>query len=348
MRSRRSGGLVAFGVALLAAATMAAPAGSQTTARSAETVPRVSTAGASHVLTSSALLNASIDPRGVSTSYYFQYGPTIPYASQTPTVSVGAGTARVKVGQAVAGLLPGVAYHYRAVAVYGQNKLVFGRDVTFTPKPIPLVFKLDKSPPAVVGTPFIVSGTLTGFASAHHAVVLQASPYPYLDPFTTIGATGLTDAAGRFAFRVANLSKSTQFRVSTLDLRPVYSRVTKVSAAVRVTLKVRSSGHQGLVRLFGTVTPAAVGAKVEFQLEKKARPRSSEESETATRFVSQFTTVVKKFTRTSSRFSLVVSVRRGGRYRAFVKIPAGPFVSGSSAQTVVLHAAPRSTQKRKA
>jgi hypothetical protein len=341
MSSGRSGGRLATGAALLACGALAVSAGSQTTAKSAEIVPRVSTSAVSHVLTSSALLNAVIDPRGTPTSYYFQYGPTIPYVSQTPTVSVGSGSASLKVGQAVAGLLPGVAYHYRVVGVYGQSKLVFGGDVTFTAKSAPLVLKLEKSPPVVVGAPFTLSGTLTGFASAHHSVVLQASPYPYLEAFTTIGTPALTDAAGQFAFRVANLSRSTQFRVSTLDPRPIYSPVTKVSAAVRVTLRVRSSGQQGLVRLFGTVTPAAVGAKVEFQLEKKVRPRTSDESETATRFVSQFATVVKKGTRSFSRFSIVATVRHGGRYRAFVKLPPGPFVSGFSTQTLVLHAAPR-------
>jgi hypothetical protein len=109
---------------------------------------------------------------------------------------------------------------------------------------------------------------------------------------------------------------------------------------------VRSSGHLGLVRLFGTVTPAAVGAQVEIQLEKKVRPRAgSEETEPAIRFATQFTTVVKKAGRTFSRFSLVATVRHGGHYRAFVKLKPGPLVSGSSTQTVLLHAAPT---KRKA
>jgi hypothetical protein len=54
--------------------------------------------------------------------------------------------------------------------------------------------------------------------------------------------------------------------------------------------------------------------------------------------VTQFSTVVKRGTRTTSRFSAIVKVRRTGRYRAYVKLPAGRLFSGYSIQTVVLHA----------
>jgi hypothetical protein len=354
MRSGNIGGRSALGASLVACAALALPASSQAVANPVEPIPRVTTAAVSYVLSSSALLNAVIDPNSTPTSYYFQwgpaatFGPTAGYTSQTPTVSVGSGTAQVKVGQAVTGLQQGVAYHFRAVGIYGQGNLVYGRDQVFTAKQTPLLFELAKSFQAVVGTPFILSGALTGFGNAHKAVVLQASPYPYLEPFTNIGVPGVTDASGRFAFRVAHLSRSTQFRVSTLDLRPLYSPVTTVHAQVRVTLSVRSSGHPGLVRLFGTVSPAAVGAQVQFQVQKKVRPRPGEETATPTRYVTQFTTVARKGNRTFSRFSMVVTVRHGGRYRAFVKLPTtGPLASGWSAHTVVLHAAPVGTRRGK-
>jgi len=336
--------------ALLASATLVLAPTSQAATKPGVLTPRAVTTGVTHLLTSSALLNAVIYPNGTSTSYYFQYGPTATYGSQTPTVSVGSGTAKVKVGQPIGGLQPGVVYHYRVVGVFGQNSLVSGRDLTFTPKQVPLTFVMPKHLQEVFGTPFILSGSLSGFGAAHHSVVLEASPFPYLQAFTPIGVPGVTDAAGRFSFRVANLSRSTQFRVRTLDLRPLLSAVVTARAAVRVTLSARSSGHTGLVRLFGTVTPAAVGAQVLIQLEKQVRPRAgSEETEPTTRFVTQFTTVVKKAGRTFSRFSLVATVRHGGHYRAFVRLRPGPLVSGPSTQTVLLHAAPASGKaKRKA
>jgi hypothetical protein len=337
-------GLVVISL-LLTAAALVPPLASEA-ATSAQPKLRATTGGAQHVLATSALLTGAVTPDGTPTSYYFQYGPTIAYGTQTPTVNVGTGTTAVKVGRPIAGLQQGAVYHYRIVAVSSHGQ-VLGRDRTFSRGGTALKLELAKIPVVPIGTRFIVTGTLKGLGNASHQVVLQASRYPYLEAFTNIGAPALTDAAGRFAFRVANLSTSTELRVVTLDLRPIYSAVKLARASARVTLRVRSSGHGGLVRLYGTVTPAAVGAQVQFQLLKAARPRAgaSEESETSSRYATQFTSVVKKATRTFSRFSLVVTVRHGGRYRAFVKLHGGPLVSGASTQTVVLHAAPSSKRK---
>jgi hypothetical protein len=343
MRSCKIGRLLMMSAPLLTSATLAIPGGAAAT----EPTPHVTTTGVSHVLITSALLNGVIYPNGVPTSYFFQYGTTTAYGLQTPIVSVTATslTSKVNVGQSVAGLQQGVLYHYRVVGLYGAGRTVLGGDAKFMTKQTPLVVEIAKSFQQVVGVPFILSGGLSGFASAHHAVVLQASPYPYLEAFTNIGLPGATNAAGRFAFRVANLTKSTEFRVATLDPRPVYSPITTVRAAVRVTLRVRPSGHPGLVRLYGTVTPAVSGATVDFQVQKVVRPKAgSEEGEVTRRWVSQFRTAVKKGNASFSRFSLIVIVRRGGRYRALVKLRlGGPLVSGPSGQTVVLHAAPGKT-----
>jgi hypothetical protein len=323
--------------ACLTAAMLALPVGSVVAAK-APTQPRVATGAALHALISSAELTAVINPLGFATSYYFQYGPTVAYGLQTPAVSIGSGNLKMKVGQSVGGLRQGIVYHYRAVAAFAPGRFVFGRDRSFTVAGSKPKLELAKIPQVVVGTPFELTGTLTGFGNANRTVTLQASPFPYLEAFTAIGPPAVTNAFGRFAFRVANLTRSTQFRVVTVDLNPLYSTVITVGAAVRVTLHVRSSGV-GLVRLYGTVSPAAVGAHVSFQVEKAVRPgRKASEEETTTKFVSQFSTIVKRGTRTTSRFSAIVKVRHGGRYRAFVRLPAGRLVSGYSTQTVVLRA----------
>src|SRR5260370_37752816 len=103
MRSGKIGAGSPLGASLVACAVVAPPASSQALAKPVEPAPRVTTAGVSYVLSSSALLNAVIDPKGTPTSYYFQWGPTATfgpsagYTSQTPTVSVGSGTTEVKV-----------------------------------------------------------------------------------------------------------------------------------------------------------------------------------------------------------------------------------------------------------
>ena len=121
----------------------------------------------------------------------------------------------------------------------------------------------------------------------------------------------------------------------TLDARPVYSSTTTVHAAVKVTFHVKTSGTPGFVRLYGTVTPAAVGAHVYFQLLKATRPGKNEAT---TKYSSQFSTVAKKGGLTFSRYSIVSKIIHGGTYRVFVKLKPGKLVSSYSS-TVVLRAA---------
>ena len=219
--------------------------------------------------------------------------------------------------------------------------------------------------PTPLGGTFALSGALTGTGNANRAIVLQASPYPYTAPFADIGASIVTNATGRFSFRVAHLSASTKFRVGTVGPPLLYSPIVPARVAVFVTLKARSGGHTGLARLYGTVTPAEVGAHVFFQLEKpaktektaksekpaklekpgKGKSEKSEEREEAPTFSTKFSTIVKRGTRTISRFSAVVSIRDAGRYRAFVEIRPGLLVSGHST-SILLRAAPKGKKKQ--
>ena len=337
MRSFKIGRASVVLCACVTGATLALPSGSALASK-AQTHPRVVTGGALHAVISSAELTAVVNPEGFATSYFFQYGPTPAFGLQTPTVSLGSGTAKIKVGQSIGGLHQGVLYYYRAVAAYPPGRFVFGKERTFALTGGKPKLELTKLAQVVVGTPFVLSGTLTGLNNANRTVMLQASPFPYLEAFTTIGPPAVTNALGRFAFRVANLTGSTQFRAVTADVNPLFSLVITVGASVKVTLHARSSGV-GLVRLYGTVSPAAVGAHVSFQLEKPVRPgKKASEEEGARKFVSQFSTIVKRGTRTISRFSAIVKVRHTGRYRAYVKVRPGKLVSGYSIQTVVLHA----------
>jgi hypothetical protein len=296
--------------------------------------------GQTHVQGASVTLLGSVNPRGAATTYFFQYGATVAYGKQTTPAALPAGTVSVKVGQAAPGILPG--YHYRLVASNSFGPSKPGKDRTFTPSTTRRSkFNLTKPQLATVyGSSLTLSGTLTGAGNAARKIVLQESPYPFLTEFTTTGLPLVTGPTGAFSFRVPRLAMTTQYRVSTLDPRPVYSSIVTVDAAYRVTLKVKSSSHKGIVRLYGTVTPAAVGAKVSFQLRKKVRPGKTEKTEErTTRFATQFSTKVKRGTSTVSRFSAIVKVLRGGTYQARVDpSKKGPFVAGTSS-TVTLHSA---------
>jgi hypothetical protein len=302
--------------------------------------PAVAT-GRTHVQGASVSLLGSVNPRGAATTYFFQYGATVAYGKQTTSAALPAGTTSVKVGQAAPGILPG--YHYRLVASnsYGPSKP--GKDRTFTTSATRRSkFTLTKLQQATVyGSSVTLSGTLTGSGNAARKIALQESPYPFLTEFTTVGLPSVTGPTGAFSFRVPRLAMTTQYRVGTLDPRPVYSSILTVDAAYRVTLKVKTSSRKGIVRLYGTVTPAAVGAKVSFQLRKKVRPGNTEKTEErTTRFATQFSTKVKRGTSSVSRFSAIVKVLTGGTYQARVQPSKkkGPFVAGASS-TVVLHSA---------
>jgi hypothetical protein len=100
--------------------------------------PTVTTDGASGVATPNATLNATINPNGVDTQYFFEYGTTESYGSYTTTGDAGAGTSPVPVSAAIGGLAPGTAYYFRIVASSAIGE-VFGGPVAFTTQPPPQV-----------------------------------------------------------------------------------------------------------------------------------------------------------------------------------------------------------------
>lgn len=351
-------------VALLAVAWLAAfaPVAGASEEPAKKPIPPSVSTGASLASGSGVELQGTIDTHGEAATYYFQYGPTNTYGSQTPSVNLAAGTGRVRVSQTVTGL--GSGYHYRLAATDSSSTTpVYGLDRTYTAKTVKTVktikptkkvglkFTLTR-PPAEgqpVGSPVTIEGTLAGPGAAGHAVVLQSSSYPSSATFRNVGAPQTVSATGRFAFFVAHLSQSMRFRVATVEAPPTYSPVLVELATVRVTLNVRSAPSAGLVRLYGTVSPAVKGAIVYFQLQQAGKPpritlpksekaeEKAEERSEMPRFTIEFSTPVKRATRNASRFSTVVAVRKEGLYRAYAQTPRGPLASGYS-KSVLLHA----------
>ncbi len=305
--------------------------------KSGATGPHAKTGGYSHVRGSTAELEGTVNTGNLSTTYFFEYGPTSALGTDTPVAGLPAAPAIVRVGQIVSGLL--VGEHYRLVAVNAVSESI-GAERTFGSKARALKFVLAKPATTIVYRHGVtLTGALVGPGDGNVPIVLQSSSYPFLAPFADVGAAIVTGPTGTFSFRVASLSANTQFRVITLGARPLYSSVVTQSVMPRVVLEVRRSKAKGLVRLFGTVTPAETGAHLLLQLSRPARPgRSEKASERTIKFATQFSTVVRRGTKSISRFSIVVKVLRGGRYRAFVELKQGPLVSGSSS-TVVLSAA---------
>jgi hypothetical protein len=302
--------------------------------------PLVVTGGVTHVRGSTAELDATVDPHGLPTTYYFQFGPTTTYGFTTAATTLPASNSRIKVGQITSGLQLG--YHYRVVAFNAASNGVarVGKDRVFGSKSQKVKFHLPKKlAPVVYKHSVTISGSVTGIGAAGLGLALQASSYPYLSPFRTVGTPATTSASGAFTFHIASVSSGTQFRVITLGARPAISGVLKQEVMPHVVLKVHHSSKAGLVRLYGTITPAENRARVFLQVSKATRPGETEKTEERTsRFVTQFSTVARRAGSTMSFFSIVVKVSHGGRYRAYVPLRGGALKSGGSS-TVVLRAA---------
>jgi hypothetical protein len=307
---RRLGGLrrgLALGAVLVAASALPATAG-------AAGAPKASTGGAREVSYATATLTGTVNPNANNTSYYFQYGPTKAYGSQTSIADAGSGASGSSVRLAIAGLQPITVYHYRLVAVNASG-VATGDDRTVKTERVPLSLQILSSPnPVPFGGAVTVQGTLSGTGNANRAVVLQANTFPYTAGFQSIGNPELTTATGSFSFTVPSLEQITQFRVFTTTNTPVLSPVATENVAVRVSSHVARTKRAGYARIYGTVTPAVVGAQV--GMLRIAQGHG----------ILAGGTIVKPGNSISGQFSRVVRVSKGA-YRVLVKVAPGGVVS---------------------
>ncbi len=93
--------------------------------------PTASTKAATLIGDNGATLNASVNPNGAETKYFFEYGPTTSYGSKTSEASAGSGTSAIEKSQAISGLSPNTSYHYRVVAKNDNPDSAYGADQTF-------------------------------------------------------------------------------------------------------------------------------------------------------------------------------------------------------------------------
>jgi phosphodiesterase/alkaline phosphatase D-like protein len=92
--------------------------------------PVVITNPASLITSHSATLNGLVNPHGLSTTAYFQYGRTISYGSRTPNQTK-TGNNYQNVSANISGLSAGTTYHFRTVGTNSAGTR-YGTDRTFT------------------------------------------------------------------------------------------------------------------------------------------------------------------------------------------------------------------------
>ncbi len=164
-------------IAVLAAGALV---GLTLTAVAKAATPTATTGAATAITQTTAVLHGHVDPHGVDTDFDFNYGPTVAYGATTVERSAGSGSAARGVAEAVTGLQPGTAYHFRITAVSATGT-VYGLDVTFTTA---------GSPPSAVDTGPAVSVGKT-VASATGAIDPNGSATPWVIQYGLTAAYGL-------------------------------------------------------------------------------------------------------------------------------------------------------------
>jgi len=94
--------------------------------------PVVTTNQATNVTSSSATLNGSLNPHGLTTTVYFQYGRTTSYGSTTPMQSQSGNTYR-NIASNIGGLTTRTIYHFRIVATNSAGTRMGGDSTFITP-----------------------------------------------------------------------------------------------------------------------------------------------------------------------------------------------------------------------
>jgi hypothetical protein len=108
--------------------------GGVTKVTTAVSAPGTETNPATDVTETSAVLNGTINPFGLQTSYYFEYGTTTAYGTRVPAgieAVAGGGHTVQPFFRTVTGLTPGTTYHFRLVATSSAGTAE-GPDRTFT------------------------------------------------------------------------------------------------------------------------------------------------------------------------------------------------------------------------
>ena len=110
--------------------------------------PAAVTTAATGVGPTSATLGGTVDPNGIPTDWYVEYGTSSAYGTKTATASAGSGASPKSVSVTVNGLQTGRNYHFRIVAKSSAGTSI-GADRTFATAQAPTVVT---KPASSIGT----------------------------------------------------------------------------------------------------------------------------------------------------------------------------------------------------
>jgi hypothetical protein len=97
--------------------------------------PSATTNAATNITSSGATFNGTVNPNGLTTNVYFEYGTSSSYGNFTPSANF-SGTSAIPVQSTLSGASPNTPYHYRVVAG-SSGGAAFGLDASFKTSPTP-------------------------------------------------------------------------------------------------------------------------------------------------------------------------------------------------------------------
>jgi hypothetical protein len=304
----------ALALALVAAGALPAAASAA--------LPAASTGAAGAVTATSATLNGTFNPNGEPTTYFFQYGPTKAYGSQTPTQGPTAAVKKSTPASAgVSGLTPATTYHYRLVATNASGTRQ-GRDRTFTT--LGLISFTVRPRFVPFGAPTLLAGQLAGGSVAGVRVTLKENPYPFAGLKAV--ATTRTDAAGRYGFNRTPTVNS-QYQVVAASRPATTSPIQLVFVRIRVSLRLSATRPRSGQRVVfsGRARPAHTGRFVIIQRLVRGRWRAVRRA-----------TLVPSLNPLFSSYRTSTVIRRGGLYRAHIGHDADHAPGSSGAHRIRL------------
>ncbi|MCP4753859.1 MAG: hypothetical protein GY866_23490 [Proteobacteria bacterium] len=121
----------------------------------------------------SATLNGILKSNAQSTSYYFEYGPTVEYGNQTESRVVVDAVAENQVNHTLASLQEATTYHYRLAATNDLGT-VYSEDATFDTRQKPYPFSAPVQLPVNSDVRFIVGHGDADETETHHYTIRQA------------------------------------------------------------------------------------------------------------------------------------------------------------------------------
>lgn len=211
--------------------------------------PQAATHAATFVTASTAILNGTVNARGLASGCYFEYGTSTDYGTVTAEQDIGAGTQSMDVAETIAGLSSETTYHYRLVST-NDGGTAYGQDGSFS-------------------TPDVTSPTITGVTPADGAINVGVNSQVRVAFSEPMDGSTLTAATFFISDGTADIAGTIEYTDSTALFQPASSLHTDTTYTVTVTAAVRDQDGLALTQDYlwsftttETVPPSVVAASL--------------------------------------------------------------------------------------